>query len=223
MQQRKVKIKKKHTERPKRSTSRGTPRRIKRSTRGGAEKHLWETACPWQSWPIWLSLSPCTLCKKTTIRDHKRSTRETRGFAKTGHQQVQSESTDEAPESTNQRPRKEHQRDQRFSQTEHQQAQSDSTNEAPENTIRDQKRSTRETRDFAKTEHQQVQSKSTNEAPDSKHQRDQRFAKTEHQQVQSGSTNEAPENTIRDHKRSTRETRGFAKNGAPASPIRERK
>ena len=34
------------------------------------------------------------------IRDHKRRTRETRGFAKTEHQQVQSESAKEAPEST---------------------------------------------------------------------------------------------------------------------------
>ena len=34
------------------------------------------------------------------IRDHKRRTRETRGFAKTEHKQVQSESTKEAPEST---------------------------------------------------------------------------------------------------------------------------
>ena len=190
MQQRKVKIKKKHTERPQtehqqrhaQKGSNGAPGEAPKNTFGRQPVHG-------KVGQFWLSLSPCTLCKKTTIRDHKRSTRETRGFAKTGHQQVQSESTDEAPESTI----RDHERSTRetrgLAKTEHQQAQSDSTNEAPENTIRDQKRSTRETRDFAETEHQQVQSKSTNEAPDSKHQRDQRFCQ-----------NGAPASPIREHK-----------------------
>ena len=190
MQQRKVKIKKSTRRGHKRSTSRGTPRKDQTEHQGRRRKT-----------PLGDSLSmaklanfgcPCRrvrFAKKTTIRDHKRSTRETRGFAKTGHQQVQSESTDEAPESTI----RDHERSTRetrgLAKTEHQQAQSDSTNEAPENTIRDQKRSTRETRDFAKTEHQQVQSKSTNEAPESKHQRDQRFCQ-----------NGAPASPIREHK-----------------------
>ena len=124
-----------------------------------------------------LSLSPCALCKKTTIRDHKRSTRETRGFAKTEHQQVKSESTNEAPESTiRDHKRSTSKSNQRCieipisnpylptttrdhkptTRKPNQRPQSESTNEAPESTIRDHKRSTRETRGFAKTEHQQV-------------------------------------------------------------------
>ena len=72
-----------------------------------------------------LSLSPCALCKKNTIRDHKRSTRETRGFAKTEHQQVQSESTNEAPESTIREHKRSTRETRGFAKTEHQQVQSE--------------------------------------------------------------------------------------------------
>ena len=141
---------------PKKSTRRGHKRSTSRGTRKDQTEH--QERCRRKHLPkntfgrqpvhgkvgqFWLSLSPCALCKKNTIRDHKRSTRETRGFAKTEHQQVQSESTNEAPESTI-RDRKRSTRETRgFAKTEHQQVQSESTNEAPESTIRDQKRSTR--------------------------------------------------------------------------------
>ena len=181
-------------------------------------------------------LSPCALCKKK----HKRSTRRDQRFCQNGapasqraqmkHQKVQLETTKGAPErpevlpkrsasksnqraqmkhqKVNQRPQQEHQRDQRFCQ----------------------ERSTSKSNQRAQMKHQKVQSETTNGAPE----RPEVLPRTEHQQVQSESTNEAPESTIRDHKRSTRETRGFAKtehqqvqpestNEAPENTIRDHK
>ena len=143
MQQCKVKIKKKHKERPQTEHQQrhqkgpnGAPGKVPKNTFGRQPVHG-------KVGQFRLSLSPCALCKKNTIRDHKRSTRETRGFAKTKHQQVQSESTNEAPESTIRDHKRSTRETRGFAKTEHQQVQSESTNEAPESTIRDHKRSTR--------------------------------------------------------------------------------
>ena len=169
----------------------GAPRKVPKNTFGRQPVHG-------KVGQFRLSLSPCALCKKNTIRDHKRSTRETRGFAKTEHQQAQSESTNEAPESTIRDHKRSTSRDPEVLPERMHQASpySEITYLAPESTTRDHKPTTRETRGFAKTEHQQVQSESTNEAPES---------------------------TIRDHKRSTRETRGFAKTEHQQVRIREHK
>ena len=102
MQQCKVKIPKKSTRRGhKRSTSRGTRKdqtehqeRCRKTPLGDSLStvKLANFGCPWRR---------VRFAKTNTLRDyHKRSTRETRGFPKTEHQQVQSESTNEAPEST---------------------------------------------------------------------------------------------------------------------------
>ena len=177
MQQCKVKIQKKNKERLQTEHQQrqqkglnGAPGKVPKNTFGRQPVHG-------KVGQFRLSLSPCALCKKTTIRDHKRSTRETRGFAKTEHQQVKSESTNEAPESTiRDHKRSTSKSNQRCieipisnpylptttrdhkptTRKPNQRPQSESTNEAPESTIRDHKRSTRETRSFAKTEHQQV-------------------------------------------------------------------
>ena len=144
MQQCKVKIRKKTQGEATNGAPAEAPERTKKSTTRGAEKHLWETACPRQSWPISGVLAAVwALQKKHIIRDHKRSTRETRGFAKTGHQQVQSESTNEAPESTI--------RDHKG---------------APERPAVLPKRSTSKSNQRAQMKHQKIQSETTKGAPE---------------------------------------------------------
>ena len=143
------KLKEKNKGRPRTEHQQRHQKETKRSTRIGAEKHLWETACPRQNLPISAVLvAVCALKKLNAIKEHKRSTRETRGFAKTEHQQVQSESTNEAPESTIRDHKKSTRETSGFAKTEHQQVQSGSRHEIPESVIRDHKKNTREIRGY---------------------------------------------------------------------------
>ena len=143
---------------PKKSTRRGHKRSTSRGTRKDQTEH--QERCRKNTFgrqPVHgkvgqfrLSLSPCALCKKNTIRDHKRSTRETRGFAKTEHQQVQSESTNEAPESTI--------RDRKRSTRETREVFRDQ-NGAPASPIREHKWSTRKHNQRPQKEHQKISKK----------------------------------------------------------------
>ena len=85
--------------------------------------------------------------QKVQSETTKRSTRETRAFAKTEHQQAQSESTNEAPENTIRDHKRSTRETRGFAKTEHQQAQ--------------------ETRGFAKTEHRK-----SNQRAQRKHQKE---------------------------------------------------
>ena len=179
MQQCKVKIKKKHKERPQTEHQQrhqkgpnGAPGKVPKNTFGRQPVHS-------KVGQFRLSLSRCALCKKHTIRDHKRSTRETRGFAKTEHQQVQSESTNEAPESTIRDHKRSTRETRGFAQ-----------NGAPASPIREHKRSTRKYNQRPQTgapERPEVLPKRSTSKSNQR-------AQMKHQKVQSETTKGAPEN-----------------------------
>ena len=144
----------------------------------------------------------CALQKKHKIRDHKWSTRETRGLAKMEHQQVQSETTNGAPERPEVLPKWSTSKSNQRTQTKHQKVQSETTNGVPERPEVLPKWSTSKSNQRAQTKHQKVQSETTNGAPERpevlpKWSTSKR-AQTKHQQVQSETTNGAPANLIRD-------------------------
>ena len=109
---------------------------------------------------------------ESTIRDHKRSTRETRGFAKTEHQQVQSESTNEhqkvqsetfkgAPQGSEVFAKRSTSKSNQRAQTQHQKVQSDTRKGAPERPEVLPKRSTSKPNQRAQMKHQKVQLETT--------------------------------------------------------------
>ena len=144
MQQCKVKLKKKknkerpHTEHQQRHQKgpNGAPGKVPKNTFGRQPAHG-------KVGQFRLSLSPCALCKKNTIRDHKRSTErpevlpkrstsKSNQRAQTKHQKVQSEATNGAPERPEVLPKQSTSKSNQRAQTKHQKVQSETTNGAPE-------------------------------------------------------------------------------------------